>query len=439
MTATATLEEHKLKGSQRTGLAAATFGFFVGFAAVALIGPLGATFKTTMGLSSLALGFLVAAPQLSGSLLRIPFGAWVDKAGGKKPMLTLFAISIAGLAGMSAILFTLYPEHLTSEMYPLVLLLAVLSGAGVATFSVGVPQTSYWFPANKQGWALGVFAGLGNTAPGVFTIIVPLSLAAIGLPATYAAWFLFVVAGALIYLLAAQDAPYFQFRKAGISREGSVALAKRAGEELIPSGEVVGALKKSAKLWRNWALVALYFTSFGGFLALTAWFPSYWSLYHKLDLRSAALLTALGFTLLASLVRAAGGRFSDRFGGENTALGSFVLILAGALVMMVSQSFLPDVVGAVVIGVGMGLANAAVFKLVARYVPEAVGGAAGWVGGLGAFGGFVVPPLLGTFVDSFGGAGYSLGFAIYVALAAVAILVTVTLRLRPPGTMRASR
>ncbi len=438
MTVTTTLEERKVKGSQTTGLASATFAFFVGFAAVALIGPLGTTFKTVMGLSATTLGLLVAAPQLSGSLLRIPFGAWVDRTGGKKPMLTLFAISIAGLAGLTVVLDMLYPRYLTADMFPLVLLLAVLSGAGVATFSVGIAQTSYWFPQTKQGWALGIYAGLGNTAPGIFTIIVPLALAGIGLPETYGAWFLFVVAGALIYLFVTQDAPYFQFKKAGFSRDRSVELAKAAGEELIPSGAVVGALRKSATLWRNWALVALYFTSFGGFLALTAWFPSYWSLHHDLDLRSAALLTALAFTLLASLVRVAGGNLSDRYGGENIALGSFVLVLAGASIMILSQSFLFDVVGSVVIGTGMGLANAAVFKLVARYVPEAVGGASGWVGGLGAFGGFVVPPLLGTFVDYFGGAGYALGFSIYLALAVMAILVTVVLRLRPPSAMRPS-
>ena len=48
------------------------------------------------------------------------------------------------------------------------------------------------------------------------------------------------------------------------------------------------------------------------------------------------------------------------------------------------------------IGLGMGLANAAVFKMVPKYVPHAVGGASGLVGGLGALGGFVIPPFLGA-------------------------------------------
>ena len=52
----------------------------------------------------------------------------------------------------------------------------------------------------------------------------------------------------------------------------------------------------------------------------------------------------------------------------------------------------------------MGLANAAVFKMVPKYVPHAVGGASGLVGGLGALGGFVIPPVLGLFAGALGDA-----------------------------------
>lgn len=76
----------------------------------------------------------------------------------------------------------------------------------------------------------------------------------------------------------------------------------------------------------------------------------------------------------------------------------------------------------------MGVANAAVFKLVPRYVPEAVGGASGWVGGLGAFGGFVVPPLLGLFVDKMGKVGYARGFLVYVVLALLSISIAYGLK-----------
>ena len=419
-----------LKGSPTEGLIAATLGFFVGFAAVALYGPTAKEFKDVMGLSGAMLGLLVAIPQLTGSLLRIPFGAWVDKVGGKKPLLTLLSLSVIGMAGLTAILFLYYPDNLTTDMYPLILLFGALSGCGVATFSVGIPQTSYWFPQKRQGWALGTYAGLGNTAPGFFTLLIPFALAALGLAGAYAAWFLFLLAGTIVYAIIAHDAYYFQLVKKGVRRDEAIGVARQMGQELFPSGTLIDALKISARIGRTWALVALYFTSFGGFLALTTWFPTYWRLFHGFDIRTAGILGGVGFSLLASFIRIYGGHLSDRMGGERTAIMSFSLVLAGAAILMFSTSFAPALIGEIFIGAGMGIANAAVFKLVAKYVPEAVGGASGWVGGLGAFGGFVVPPILGVFVDIFGELGYARGFVVYVALALMSIGISFMLKKR---------
>ena len=80
-----------------------------------------------------------------------------------------------------------------------------------------------------------------------------------------------------------------------------------------------------------------------------------------------------------------------------------------------------SITAVVLLAVGMGVANAAVFKLVPQEVPQAVGGAAGWVGGLGAFGGFAIPPVLGFFVTWFGDAGYAHGFVVFVLLAAASL------------------
>lgn len=81
-------------------------------------------------------------------------------------------------------------------------------------------------------------------------------------------------------------------------------------------------------------------------------------------------------------------------------------------------------IGEVLVAIGMGVNNAAVFWMVPRYVPDAIGGASGWVGGLGALGGFAVPPLLGQFVEWFGPVGYARGYVVYVVLAIVSLLLT---------------
>lgn len=415
---------YRLRGSPGQGLAAATFGFFMGFTAVALYGPIAKELRDIMHLPSVLVGLMVAIPPLTGSLLRIPFGAWTDKVGGRRPMLTLLLLSIVGMSGLTALLFMFYPHGLTLEMYPLILLFGALAGCGVATFAVGVPQTSYWFPKRRQGFALGAYAGLGNTAPGFFTLLVPLAVAAVGLPGAYAIWLATLATGTAVYYIIARDAYYFQLVNHGVPRDEAIRIARGLGQELFPTGKLVESLRVSAKLVRTWALVLLYFVSFGGFLALTAWFPTYWRELHGLDMVTAGVLAGAGFTLTASFIRVVGGYVSDRIGGERTAILSYLVMLLGAGLLTASTDFFTSLVGMVLVASGAGVANAAVFKLVPKYVPEAVGGATGWVGGLGAFGGFAIPPVLGLFVDLMGRVGYARGFVTYVVLALISIVIS---------------
>ncbi|RKD93595.1 MFS transporter [Halopiger aswanensis] len=413
--------ELEVRGGPFQGVASATFGFFVGFAGVVLFGPVAAEFEGAMGLSGLLLGLLVAAPQLTGSLLRIPFGAWVEKTGAKMPFLALLGLSIVGMGGLLVLLVTTAPDGLTMAHYPLVFLLGSLSGCGIATFSVGTAQTSYWYPSPKQGTVLAAFGGLGNTSPAIFTIVLPAALAAVGLTTTYAVWFCFLVVGTVIYARYAVDAPYFQFRKQGLEDREAKRRAEARGQELFPNGDALESIQEAARIPRTWSLVALFFVSFGGFLALTTWLPSYWQSYHGLESRTAGLLTALGFTLLSAAVRIGGGALSDRVGGEKTAIASFATIAVAAAILIVARDFALALAATMLLGAGMGVASAAVFQLVPKYVPDAVGGASGLVGGIGAFGGFVVPPLLGLFVDLRGVSGYAAGFVVYLVLGFVAI------------------
>ncbi|HDK02545.1 MAG TPA: MFS transporter, partial [Gammaproteobacteria bacterium] len=113
-------------------------------------------------------------------------------------------------------------------------------------------------------------------------------------------------------------------------------------------------------------------------------------------------------------------------------------LLVGAVIMTISQTFAWSVIGEVLIGAGMGVNNAAVFKLVPLYVPDYVGGTSGWVGGLGALGGFAVPPLLGYFVAKQGSVGYAHGMVVYVVLAVISLLLAVLLRqVRPKEALPA--
>lgn len=407
-----------VKGSPNEGLFGATLGFFIGFAAVSLFGPTAQRFKEVMDLSPVLVGLLVAMPALSGSLLRIPFSAWVDTTGGRKPFLVLLALSIVGMLGLSLVIFTLYPDHLNASLYPLILLLGLLSGCGIATFSVGISQVSYWFPKSRQGWALGTYAGIGNIAPGLFAFLLPLALASWGLAGSYLAWLIFLIIGTALYYRSGLNAWYFQLRSQGTAAQKAKRVARRQGQEIFPAGSLTDSLMISARVWKSWALVIIYFSTFGGFIALTAWLPTYWESFFAVGAVTAAMLTAL-YAILTSVIRIVGGSVADRIGGENTAILALLTMLVGAVLMTASHDYYLAVLAEILMALGMGVGNAAVFKLVPQEVPEAVGGAAGWVGGLGAFGGFAIPPVLGIFVRVQGQSGYANGFVTFIVLAII--------------------
>ncbi|MGC8856451.1 MAG: MFS transporter [Anaerolineae bacterium] len=409
-----------IKGTPQRGLFGATLGFFIGFAAVALFGTTAQKLKDVMQLTPVMVGFLVAIPSLTGSLLRIPFAAWVDTTGGRKPLLILLGLSILGMLGLTLTIYSFYPDRLTQGMYPLFLLLGALSGCGIATFSVGISQASYWTPKAKQGYALGIYGGVGNLAPGIFTLILPLALTAAGLAGAYLIWLSLLILGTVGYYFTGLNALYFQLREQGLDPEAARREAAKAGQEIFPSGSVKESSLISARVWKTWALVAIYFTSFGGFLAMTAWLPTYWKSFLGVSAVMAGILTA-AYSLLASLVRIWGGSLADRLGGERTAILALAVMLVGALLLTLSHTFGLSLAAELMMAVGMGVTNAAVFKLVPKEVPQAVGGASGWVGGLGAFGGFVIPPILSAFVRWQGESGYAFGFVTYICLALVSL------------------
>lgn len=415
------MDEIKLTGTPARGLTGTTIGFFFGFAAVSLYGPTAIKFKEAMDLSTTMMGLLVAIPSLSGSLLRIPFGAWVDKTGGRKPFLVLLSLALAGLGGVTLLLNTSYPGNMDG-LYGLILFFGMLSGCGIATFSAGIGQTSYWFPVKKQGVALGTYAGLGNLAPGIFSLILPVYLQHYGFISAYLAWFIFLLTGTVIYALVGTDAFYFQFLKSGLSENDSRDKARKLGQELFPSGNVGEVLRRSAKNANTWKLVALYFTSFGGFIALTAWLPIYWNQYFGLSPVNAGIYTA-SFAILASVIRVGGGTVSDKIGGEMTSMLAMVIIIAASGFFVFAQKPVLAVFASVLLASGMGINNAAVFKMVPRCVPGAIGGAAGWIGGIGAFGGFVIPPLLGQTVSVMGDRGYGAGFSVFIVLGLANLLI----------------
>lgn len=413
---------YRISGSPAQGLFGGTLAFFIGLAAVALFGPTAKSLAQTLKLDAVSLGLLIGIPSLMGALLRIPFGALVDTTGGKVPNLILLAFAFIGIAGLA---LTIEAASFLSLAF-----FGAVAGFGVATFSVSMAQVSYWYPKKKQGTANGIYGGVANLSPGIASLLIPLSLVSFGAKNTYWIWLALLGIGIILYLAIGKNAPYFQYRKQGASEEEARKLAAERGQELFPSGTAVQSLKKTAGFWQTWVLVGIYFTTFGGFLALTAWFPNYWQTNFGLKLFPEAVGLTAAFSIGASLMRVAGGVISDKLGGERTSFAALILLVLGAALMMLSTGNFPlAVAGLILLAVGMGVNNAATFRILPQVIPSAMGGASGWIGGLGALGGFLFPIIQGSFIQDprVADPGYNVSFVTYlvaglVSLALLAIL-----------------
>ncbi len=420
-------DEYGVTGTPRRGLVLSTLVFYAGLTTIVFYGAAGPLLEEEL-VGGVLHGLLLASPHLSKAFLRIPFGAWVDDVGGKKPLLILMASTILGTVGLVVTLFLTYPENFGMSLYPILFFFGLLAGAGGATFSAGITQTSYWYPSDRQGFALGAFAGVGNIGPGMVVYVLPVLIGIWGLTTAYSAWLVFLLVATAIYAAYAVDPYYFQLRKNGKNPEEAREIAEDLGQEIFPLGGTWDSLKTSARNRRTWILVFLYTVSFGGgFTSLSAWFPTYWAEFHELTIGTAGLLAGI-FIVYGSLIRVPAGSISDRFGGELVAIVSFAVMALGSVIMTFTAGFWPAILGMMILGTGMGFANAAVFELVPTFVPEAVGGASGWISGIGGGGTLVILPVMGLFVAIYGHVGYARGFAVFVVLSLLCVLVAAALK-----------
>ena len=376
------------KGNTRA-LVLATLAFTVSFYAWSMMGPLGPDLQELMDLSELQLAMLIAVPVLMGSLMRIPLGILADRIGGRRVFTGLLAFTLLPLAALA----------LLHDSFPAVIVFGFVLGFAGASFAVGVPFVSKWYPRSRQGMALGLYGiGMGGTVLGGLTA--PRIADRWGLTAPFVVAMVLVGAMAIVFWLFARDAP--------------VEPPARTGGMLAP-------LRIFRERPAAWAPTFYYFLAFGGFVAMFAYLPKLLTGTYDLDKPDAAARAA-GFALVAVIARPVGGWLADKVGADTILRVSFA---ATALCAVLLAPFYDEMVPLTILALSMagafGLGTGAVFKLVAHDFPEAVGAVTGVVGAAGGLGGFF-PPLLMAYVKSQTG-DYTLGFAALAATAVVALIV----------------
>jgi NNP family nitrate/nitrite transporter-like MFS transporter len=367
-------------------LVLATLAFALCFSVWGLIAPLAPLFRQVYRLSNTQLGFLVAVPVILGSLLRIPAGIVTDRWGARIVFPALLLLLVVPIT------FTAL-----SRSYGALVGAGFLLGASGASFAVGIPFVASWFPVRKQGFALGIY-GMGNIGTAVAALAAPRLAAGPGWP--YAFWIFapLVVAFAAIFWMVGRESPHFTPRRATFVERTRVLLDRPV----------------------SWVLILFYFVTFGGFVAMGNFLPTFLTVAHGLTQTNAGARTA-GFVVVATLARPLGGWLADRWGG------TFVLNLVFAVqaLFAIVLAFEPGMIGITIGFLGsagaLGIGNGAVFKLVAELFPKETGTLAGLVGAAGGLGGFFPPLVLGLVRDVTG--SYAIAFMLLSEFALACLII----------------
>lgn len=373
-----------------------TTAFGVSFAVWGLIAALAPTFTQLYNLSATEKSVMIAVPVLLGSIGRIAAGMLADRFGGRKVFSALLIFS-----AIPAIAIGLSTSYLQLVIFGLFL------GIAGTTFPVGVGFTSRWFAPEKQGSALGIY-GMGNIGQSIAVFFAP--VLALWLGDWRIVFFIFAavtfVWGIVFYFSAENDA--------------TTARPRTVAEMLAP-------LKTSLAAW---VLSLFYFLTFGGFVALALYMPTFLREMHNLTAADAGARAA-GFVVVATLMRPVGGVLSDKVGGARVLLVVF-LAIAGLALLLSFANIVLFTIGALGCAAALGLGNGAVFKLVPQYFPKETGTVTGLVGAFGGLGGFFPPLELGLVKDATG--SYTIGFVLLSVFSLVCLAVNYTVFFRESNT-----
>ncbi|MBX6359250.1 MAG: NarK/NasA family nitrate transporter [Acidobacterium ailaaui] len=359
-------------------LFAAFLYFDFSFAVWVLNGAMGPFISEQFRLTQGQVGLMVSIPTFAGALMRFPLGVLSQYIGRKS----------AAIVEMSAIVLALLYGFLFVKTYHDVLAMGVLLGIAGASFGVALSLGSGWFPKKYKGLAMGI-AGAGNSGTAVAALFAPRLAQHFGWQHVYGFAALFMMLPLLVMIFFAKEPPDIEHQ----------------------------SLKEHLScLWEKdgWAFNLIYIITFGGFLGLATFLPSFYFKQFHVSKVEAGSLTVLA-TLTGSMTRVVGGWLADRLGGITTLTYVFVIAIAGLLGLTASPSLTVTTLLFMLCFAALGAGNGATFQLVPLRWPVTTAVAGGMIGEIGALGGSILPNLLGQSRQHFG--SYAPGFLLYIGIA----------------------
>jgi NNP family nitrate/nitrite transporter-like MFS transporter len=341
--------------------------------------------------------WLISMPSLVGATLRIPYTFMVSRFGGRNWTIVSALLLLVPTLGLASCVAN------PSTPFWLMLLVAGLSGFGGGNFASSMANITFFYPAKEKGWALGLNAAGGNLGAAISQLAVPIAVSLTAVVVTGAHGGTLAMAGLMwvpLILVAALGA------------------WRRMNNLSNAQGDLAGSLA-ALKEPHLWIVAFLYIGTFGSFIGFGGVFPKLihdiFPAYSAFALGPAALSLAFLGPLVGSLSRPYGGKLADRYGGSRITVASFAVMAVATLALIATlpaKNFWLFLVLFLVLFAASGIGNGSTYRMIpvifARASRAAQAGAApsytarlssaalGLVSAIGAYGGFLIPQLLGA-------------------------------------------
>ena len=358
-----------------------------------LNGAMAPFISETFNLSPAQKGLMLSIPIFAGALMRFPLGLLSQYIGRKKA--TLVEMGLIAVAMLFGFFFV--------KSFNDLLAMGVLLGIAGASFGVALSLGSGSFPPRHKGLAMGL-VGAGNVGTAVSVLIAPPLAQAFGWVAVYGFAAVAISIPMVVMIVFAKEPT--DLDKHATFREHIACLFEKDG----------------------WAFSLIYAVTFGGFIGLATFLPTYYYDQFSVSKVQAGQLTMLAAFMGAAL-RVLGGWISDRLGGVNT-LTAVLVIIALTLVAcgFAGKSLAATTLLVMLCFSALGAGNGAVFQLVPLRWPLATAVAGSMIGEIGALGGGLVPNAMGLSKQYAG--SYMWGFFFFAALSLVMLVMLRIMQLR---------
>ena len=369
---------------------------------------------------------LVALPGLIGSLMRFPYTFAVTAFGGRN--WTIFSAAVLFVPTILLAYFVTQPD----TPFWMMLLVAATAGLGGGNFASSMANISFFYPDRMKGWALGLNAAGGNIGVSSVQLLTPL-LMGIGLINLYQA----APGPGGIYLT---NAGLMWMLPLAIAVFGAIFFMNSLTSARSTFKEALAIVKRK----HTWIMSYIYIGTFGSFIGYSAAFP----LLIKTQFPTVTVAVAFLGPLVGSLSRPLGGLLSDKVGGAVVTFWNFIAMGAatiGVMYFVEIKDFTGFLAMFLILFITTGIGNGSTYRMIPsifreQKLREAKGSgeadralavnaariesaaALGFIGAIGACGGYLIPRGFGASIAATGGP--YLALAIYLGFYATCLALT---------------